>query len=52
VPEHAIHIDIIYTKDAKIKVKEVKLIYENNTEEIIMENSRYSFNVQKEFEKA
>ncbi|MBI5797332.1 hypothetical protein HZA98_00325, partial [Candidatus Woesearchaeota archaeon] len=39
VPEHAIHIDIIYTKDAKIKVKEVKLIYENNTEEIIMENS-------------
>jgi len=51
-PLNAIHMDIIYTKEAKIKVKQVKLIYENNTEEVIMENSRYSFNVQKEFEKA
>lgn len=45
----AVHMDIIYTKDAKIKVKQIKLFYKNKTEETIMENSRYSFNVLKEF---
>ncbi|MDP3728395.1 MAG: hypothetical protein Q8R18_02980 [bacterium] len=50
-PADAVHIDIIYTKEAKIKIKLVKLFYRNK-QEIIMENSRYSFNVQKEFEKA
>jgi leucyl aminopeptidase (aminopeptidase T) len=51
-PSNAVHADIIYTKEAKIKVKQIKLIYENNKEEVIMENSRYSFNVLKEFEKS
>lgn len=51
-PSHAIHVDIIYTKAAKIKINQIKLLYDDNTEEVIMENSRYSFNVQKEFEKA
>ncbi len=51
-PLHAIHLDIIYTKEAKIKVKQIKLIYPKGKEEIIMENSRYSFNLQKEFAKA
>jgi len=50
-PSNAIHADIIYTKEAKIKVKQIKLIYDDNKEEVIMENSRYSFNVLKEFEK-
>ena len=50
-PVDAVHIDIIYTKEAKIKIKQVKLFYRTK-QEIIMENSRYSFNVQKEFEKA
>lgn len=51
-PEDAVHIDIIYTKEAKVKIKQVKLFYSGNKQEIIMENSRYSFNVLKEFEKA
>ena len=51
-PSHAIHIDIIYTREAKIKVKQIKLLYPKGKEEVIMENSRYSFNVQKEFDQA
>lgn len=51
-PKDAIHIDVIYTKEAKVKIKQVKLFYPEKKEEIIMENSRYSFNVIKEFEKA
>ncbi|MSR86008.1 hypothetical protein EXS74_01275 [Candidatus Woesearchaeota archaeon] len=50
-PLHAVHVDVIYTKGAKVKVKRMKLFYPPGKEEIIMENSRYSFNVQKEFEK-
>ena len=48
-PSEAVHMDIIYTKDAKVKVKQIKLFYKDNKEETIMENSRYSFNVIKEF---
>lgn len=51
-PKEAVHVDIVYTKEAKIKIKQVKLFYKAGKQEIIMENSRYSFNVQKEFEKA
>ncbi len=50
-PSDAVHIDIIYTKEAKIKIKQVKVFYPGNKQEIIMENSRFSFNVLKEFEK-
>ncbi len=45
----AVHMDIIYNKEAKIKVNRIKLVYKDNKEEVIMENSRYSFNVQKDF---
>ncbi len=48
-PLSAIHVDIIYTKAARIKVREVRLVYSDNTREVIMENSRYSFNILKEF---
>jgi len=48
-PLNAIHMDIIYTKDAKIKLKKITLIYPDGKREVIMENSRYSFNIQKLF---
>ncbi len=51
-PLSAIHVDVVYTKEAKIKVKQVQLLYKTKPREVIMENSRYSFNIQKEFQKA
>jgi leucyl aminopeptidase (aminopeptidase T) len=45
----AVHMDHIYNKEAKIKVNRIKLVYKDGKEEIIMENSRYSFNIQNEF---
>jgi len=50
-PLSAIHVDIIYTKEAKIKVRQILLQFEGKKRVVIMENSRYSFNMQKEFEK-
>ena len=50
-PVGAIHQDIIYTKEARIKVHRITLVYKDKSREVIMENSRYSFNLQKEFEK-
>jgi hypothetical protein len=49
-PLSAIHVEVIYTKEAKIKVREIQLSYEDKTREVIMENSRYSFNILKLFE--
>ena len=49
-PAHAIHVDIIYTKAARIKIRQIQLVYPDKSREVIMENSRYSFNIQKEFE--
>ncbi|MFH1972305.1 MAG: hypothetical protein ABIJ18_02400 [archaeon] len=48
-PLQAIHLDIIYTKEARIKVHKITLVYPNKLREVIMENSRYSFNIQKLF---
>ncbi len=48
-PLNAVHMDIIYTTDAKIKVKRITLVYEDSKREVIMENSRYSFNIKKLF---
>lgn len=49
---HAIHHDVVYTKDAKIRIKELKLIYPKGKEEMIIENARYTLSMQKEYEKA
>jgi len=48
-PLKAIHLDIIYTKEARIKVHKITLVYPDRTREVILENSRYSFNIQKLF---
>ena len=48
-PSQAIHQDIIYTKDAPIKIKDLTLIYPDGKKEVILENSRYSFNIKKLF---
>jgi len=49
-PEEATHQDIIYTKEARIKVHRIVLVHEDKSREVIMENSRYSFKLRKEFE--
>lgn len=49
-PLTAIHIGIIYTKEAKIKINRIELYYRGRPAEVIMENSRYSFNIVHEFE--
>jgi hypothetical protein len=49
-PLSAIHVNIIYTKEARIKVRQIMLTYPDKSREVIMENSRYSFNILKEFE--
>jgi leucyl aminopeptidase (aminopeptidase T) len=49
-PEEAVHMDHIYTKQARIKVHRIELVYEDKSREVIMENSRYSFKIRKEFE--
>lgn len=51
-PQSAVHVDVIYTKEAKIKIRQATLVYGEDKREVIIENSRYSFNVQQEFEKA
>jgi len=48
-PSQAVHQDIIYTKEAPIKIKDLTLIYKDGTKEVILENSRYSFNIKKLF---
>ena len=48
-PEEAVHFDHIYTKQARIKVHRIELVNEDKSREVIMENSRYSFKIRKEF---
>lgn len=48
-PLSAVHMDIIYTKEARIKIHKVTLVYPDKSREVIMENSRYSFNIKKLF---
>ena len=48
-PLSAVHMDIIYTTEAKIKVHKITLVYPDKSREVIMENSRYSFNIRKLF---
>ncbi len=48
-PLSAVHMDIIYTKEARIKVHKITLVYPDKSREVIMENSRYSFNIRKLF---
>ncbi len=49
IPEEAVHMDHIYTKEARIKVHRIELVNEDKSREVIMENSRYSFKLRKEF---
>jgi leucyl aminopeptidase (aminopeptidase T) len=48
-PSQAVHLDNIYTKESPIKIKNLSLIYPDGTKEVILENSRYSFNIKKLF---